>query len=416
MLTSTNPLDLVAVRRAVIAMLIVGPTLTLINQWDALTGSATLHWSKAALTFAVPFCVSLVTGIVATRQLNRILESFGTNYRKQISDLKRSIDDGRQDLENLKRQLMHATDATQARPEEPETKRPKGAPRQQINFNASRIELATAKVETIMTNARNVNSSSVERVKFIQDLIDRFEKVEQSIKQLCAEAEKSGSCVKRIDEDIKKISGGVEALMKGISETAAEVSGMTATGKAFRDRFDAVKEATDRMEALALQIRLLALNASIEAARAGEAGKGFAVVAQEVRGLADRSKSDVTDISDQVRQLELSLVGLLDRFETADKTLAGTVETSQSFVALSNDVSVDVNNLTHLILGASRETATQLPMVLDLLDGVRQIKGNTEAAVSGSAKNIKLCQQALGDLSETFRRPCAEHALHTTRL
>ena len=35
----------------------------------------------------------------------------------------------------------------------------------------------------------------------------------------------------------------------------------------------------------------MALNASIEAARAGEAGKGFAVVAEEIRQLADETKS-----------------------------------------------------------------------------------------------------------------------------
>lgn len=48
---------------------------------------------------------------------------------------------------------------------------------------------------------------------------------------------------------------------------------------------------------IAMQIKILGLNANIEASRAGEQGRGFSVVAREVQNLANSSEANAKEIN-----------------------------------------------------------------------------------------------------------------------
>ncbi|MBN3494313.1 nitrate/nitrite transporter NrtS [Vibrio neptunius] len=54
-------------KRALIIAAVVGTLLNFINQYDAILGEGSVNWAKASLTYCVPFCVSLFSSWLATR-------------------------------------------------------------------------------------------------------------------------------------------------------------------------------------------------------------------------------------------------------------------------------------------------------------------------------------------------------------
>lgn len=108
------------------------------------------------------------------------------------------------------------------------------------------------------------------------------------------------------------------------------------------EQTQAAKKILELIEDITDQTTLLSLNASIEASRAGDAGKGFAVVAEEIKKLAEQTKSATDSVSGIFVELEVQAdkagSSVNELIETNERQTDLVHKTMQTFRKIQNDI------------------------------------------------------------------------------
>ncbi len=132
-------------------------------------------------------------------------------------------------------------------------------------------------------------------------------------------------------EEVNRIVSELQKLSDTMSEDIIQINSIN----------EEYNNSSGIIQDIAMQIKMLSLNASIEAAHVGAAGKGFAVVAGEVGSLADKTQNatksfitsyskvseetsmvneNITDIIAEIKTLSEILIKLRDSVESTGKT------------------------------------------------------------------------------------------------
>jgi len=241
-------------------------------------------------------------------------------------------------------------------------------------------------------------------------------------------------------ESNKNATKGVESmqvLLQSIQRSSKAVLAMSEVIAQIKNSSNAVSKIISKIDDIAFQTNILALNASVEAARAGESGAGFAVVAEEVSNLAGRAaeaaketaaliddsvkrSEDGVAASDQVseylgsveegskqaNQILEEIVESIRRIAESMTTIETNSQEQHSGIGQLTDLVANMNSVTQQNAASAEQTASASEELNAQAISLREIVEDLSGVVSGSSKKDS------GHRMQTMAIPDSKPSLH----
>ncbi len=266
---------------------------------------------------------------------------------------------------------------------------------------------------TLGDSVNKISGIAKEQSEGAQEQITEVQKLEQTMDDLSKSAssasdqgdkmykiaQNSLQSVRQGREAAKEGQKAMDTINAGMEETAARVEELN-------QKTAQITKVLEMIDDIAMETKILSVNASIEASNAGEMGKGFSVVAEEIAKLAEnvvQATATIKETNDEIQNFsgvltktmddsKESVIHGVDTMKMMDKNLeeilsaaTNTAEAAQNISRLSkdqNDKNRAVLSKMEIISSKSKDLSRSAQKSTDETDRIKELFGSLQAEVS----------------------------------
>lgn len=219
--------------------------------------------------------------------------------------------------------------------------------------------------DKVRTNVSTMGTATESTVNSTSQQLREIELVATAVEELSASATEiarhAGETAERTNATSILAEEGNEIVnlsLENVNRLTGQIESTAQKIQVLKNNSVNIGSVMEVIRTIAEQTNLLALNAAIEAARAGEQGRGFAVVADEVRSLAQKTRSSTEEIESIIVQLQRAADEAHQAMSTSTASARETIDTASkvgSALAKIRSNIGTINDMNHQIATASHQ-------------------------------------------------------------
>ncbi|CAG0996998.1 Methyl-accepting chemotaxis protein McpA [Methanosarcinales archaeon] len=261
---------------------------------------------------------------------------------------------------------------------------------QELSGSSEEMKTST---DQISNTTQHIASGISSQASKISEVSRAMKEISQSVQQVATSSQKAAQGATDASTTASQVGKMSDDVTLKMAEIQSTVDNSATVIRQLDGKSQQIGEIIGVITNIADQTNLLALNAAIEAARAGEHGRGFAVVADEVRKLAEESRSAANQITGLIKEIQQGTNQAVVAMENGTKTVFEGTKIMENTVSAINQIVKAAADVAAMINEIAAATEQQSASVEEVTSSVEDVSSICEESAAGTQETSAAAEE-----------------------